>query len=601
MDLKNVKLSIEDIKVWFRIIFFYKKHPVLAAIHIIGLKIPPHQRIIIRLITRLKARHIILLLGRAMGKTFIDATIGLLFATFNTLLKVLMIGGGGFRQGKLIIQEQERMIRGEVAGQDESKIYIKKSLKRGVRQTPISRASDIWSIPFLTNSETMTVPVGDGDKIRGLRSHVFILDEAKDMRKEIRDKVLRPMSFVKRNPVSEEDDFENIYIYSGTVEYAQDDYTQEIKMYKEKMESGDPNYLLLHFTYIDAFDRAPTKEEAVAYSKWFDEYLRHWRTTPYNVDIEEIERPLSEETVDIESWKAEVLCKPIEIEGNFFPYQIIKGASSEFVLLTDKEAIEVGIENNANPPKDYLDIQMQCNDPVIVGIDPGRDFDYVGIVVIRIGIFAEGKFDYYNQTGKSDFCNMIFAKQFQHSQFREVAKYIYSLRERYPNILGFALDKKGGGSTLRDDLYWVAKDLNIPVLFDPTDDAEGGIAQLLSKNDLQDPRLTLINPTDQLNTEAAFSVRGAMQKQKLLFPRDMSMYETEYDKIIAYKTIKLLMRQFGWIKTKPTSHWLNFYTKNPRKQKKDLFTATLYSWVLVDRLLKEKGDSEVESCAVYVY
>jgi len=602
----DAQFSIYDLRLLYEMAVFYIKNPVWAVRDILGIRLPPHQRLIIRLIFMSNARYIILLLGRAMGKTFLDALLSLLMAILNTGLRIAAIGGGGFRQGKFVLTEAERIISCDVDGQSE-RMFVKKALNRKPSQNPIKKEVDIWSIPLKNACFIATVPVGsDGNKIRGLRSHVNIIDERKELKKQIREKVIRAFAFVKKNVVTNDDDFSNMYIDSGTVEYSQDDYWQDIQMYLNKMSEGDKDYLVLKFIYADAFDRVDpqqSKDKKIFYSKYFDEYWKSWDTVPFNVDLEEIEQPLTEETTDIDSWKAEVLCEPMDISGNFFTYEIIRELF-DYKLLTDEEALKLS-EQLGVDIRDYLDIQMECDDPVVIGVDIARESDYTSIVVIRVGWLADKEWDYVTQTGKTNFANVIYAYQERYLSSRETAKKIYDLLERFPNCIGVALDKRGGGSHVRDELYYYAIENGLPILYDPDDNGEGGIATLLEKDKslVGNPILKLIMYSDEDNTIVAHKLRGALQRRKLLFAYDNSMNESNVERIMIYKYVKTILRQLGWIKTRMTANWLKFYTSNPEKQKKDLFSAILYAWGLLEEYMRKtkKTKKKVQNIAIYVY
>jgi hypothetical protein len=561
-------------------LLFYTKHPVLAVRDIFGIDLAPHQRIDLRLTWEGKSSNIIKLYSRGMSKTFLDALEGLLYSILNEALSIIFLGGDGFRQGKNILMEAQKIINNEIRGQ-RTRYFLRNCIDRRPSQAPVKKEPDVWTIPFKNFSMIRTAPIGDGNQIRGYRAHVIFKDERKDMPSDIDEKVVRPFSILARDVTSQEQKFNNMNIDSGTLEYEEDDYTKLAEKYQDLMEKGSKEYLFLKFEYIDAFKEDPNGK---FYSNYYDKNYSYWKT-PYAIRMKAIEDGLYDGTMDEESWNAEYRCLPKRATGNVFTYHDVKGIT-DFELMTEKAEQEL-IRKYDLAEKiislRFLRPQLECDDPVIIGVDVARESANTAFVVLRLGQLATREWDPVNQVGKTPFSNIIFAHQEKNMPYAQTAHYIYDLLERYPNTLLVAMDKGGGGGGVRDSLLEYAVKKQMPVLFDLEDDKEGGVALKVDQS-VSDPRLALMTYSAEDNTMALNRVKGAVQKKKMLLVRG-NRGET-VDESLAYNFIHEIGSEMRIIKTKPVGNWLKIIIDNPGtntqetagRRTKDLWSALMYAY-----------------------
>ena len=113
-------------------IYFYRKHLDLAAKDLLGLDLAPHHRLILRDWGRSKQINLIFC-SRGMGKSVLLAIFYLLMGFLYPRLKMLMVGGGGFRQAKFVLLEVEKIINCQLSGQGLT-YYAKNSMsdKKGI-------------------------------------------------------------------------------------------------------------------------------------------------------------------------------------------------------------------------------------------------------------------------------------------------------------------------------------------------------------------------------------------------------------------------------------------------------------------------------------
>lgn len=609
--MSDVKLSKDELFLYPTMYFFYRNHPVLAARDLLGLKLPPHQRLDLRLQWHSKALDTIRIFSRGMSKTFGEALFGVISCVLYPRLRVLSIGAGGFRQGKLILEEAERIIKGNLDGQDRNEFVLNMidGSQRRSSGSIIKKDPDLWKIPFKNGSVIATAPVGtSGDAIRGFRANIVQIDERKDLKKEIKDRVIKPFGIIDYNVVSEKTEYENRNIDSGTLQYEEDDYTKELEEYLRLIKEGNEDYLVIKFIYPDAFDIARSGESYVYNSEYFENTkLKYW-SIPYKIKVHDIEKELNKITTDEESWRAEYLCEPMRATGDYYSFELVKNVMNAQII-SDKEFMEIEENDGVNQ---FLIPQSSCDDPCVLGVDCAREHDMTAFVIIRIGPLSEEEWNPVTQQGKTMFCNIIWAYAAYNMHDQDAALLIYDLLGKF-NITTVALDKRGGGSGVRDQLYHVVKDKKVlddkgvpkevEILFDPEDNDEGGIAtllkgrsnEMLSGND----RLRLLTYTDEDNTEVNRSMRNAMGGGMFYFSAGDERLDTgsDMDELDALKSTRDFMnaipRQFRMIETKPTKHWLQFAVPNPEKNHKDLFSATIYAWGEIKDLIvdsyKQKG------------
>lgn len=594
--MSEVNLTREELYTFPKMLHFNRMHPVLAVRDIMGILLTPHQRIDLRLMWFSACTEFLRLFSRGMSKSFGLAIYALLNAVLYPGLNILVLGGGGFRQGKMVLEKCSDIINCQnIDGQVESwflKSMIDVSGKRS--SSLIRKDADKWYIPFKNGSQVFTVPIGpEGEGILGYRTHINAVDERRSMKGEIFERVVKKFSIVAYNVVSDKQDFINRNIQTGTLDTIENDYTQEylefrnhIQQYMEGQISECP-YMVTQFIYPDAFNIAAPEEKYDKQSKFFGCNLKYW-STRYNILVKGIEEELEKATTDLETWLAEYVSIPMRGTGDYYPYKLINDISHRKVM-SDAEYMKMTEQGGADIFQ-YIKVQYRCPDPVIIGVDVARESDWTAFVVVRVGQKAEGNFDPVEQLGYTRYSNVIWAYQQEHMHDPEAALYIYRLLERYPNAIMVKMDKRGGGSGVRDQLFHVVNDgkakaalgYDPEILYDPNDNDEGGIVELLRKEgvDSENRRLGLVTYGDMENTIANRNVRGAMRQNQFYFPNPEEKFTggLDDDEKQAYDFVRVMGQQFRWIKTKPTANWSKFETKDPRKQKKDLYSACIYAF-----------------------
>jgi len=193
--------------------------------------------------------------SRGFGKSFLLALYATLKCIFVPSTKIVIVGSA-FRQSKIIFEYMENLwrnspiLRSIFSGNDDGP-------RRDVDRCTI-RLGDSWAI---------AIPLGTGDKIRGLRAHIIIADEFASISPEIYETVVSGFAAVSASPIQNvkaeakrkamiekglwSEELESLQvqksnqaIISGTADYSFKHFAQYWKRYKSIIESqGDPDKL----------------------------------------------------------------------------------------------------------------------------------------------------------------------------------------------------------------------------------------------------------------------------------------------------------------------------------------------------------------------
>ena len=193
--------------------------------------------------------------SRGFGKSFMLAMYAMLKCMFVPGSKIVIVGSA-FRQSKIIFEYMETLWRNS---------DILRSIFGGASDGPrrdvdrcTLRLGDSWAI---------AIPLGTGDKIRGLRAHIIIADEFASISPDIYETVVSGFAAVSASPIQNvkaearkkamkeagvwTPEMEGLMvkksnqaIISGTADYSFKHFAQYWRRYKKIIESqGDPQIL----------------------------------------------------------------------------------------------------------------------------------------------------------------------------------------------------------------------------------------------------------------------------------------------------------------------------------------------------------------------
>lgn len=600
---KVVHLTRKEKLYGLRMIHFYRRHPVLAVRDLLGLPVTaPHFRIMLR--AAWFTDHSILLLSRGMMKSTVNAIISILKSILYPNRTQLVLGPQ-FRQGRLIFEDAgiEKILSDRMGMQvhrrgfaNQSCLTPNKVINKGT--------NDVWRVKLKNGSQIVTGPLGKkGNSLLGLRANDIRLDEMRDFTKYQITKVIHPFANVLADPwtnAAEDENFEgNTFMYGGTIRYTDDYYYEIIEEFRKKMEEdsdfkkngfcprlGRGKYCVVEFNYEDAFRlERGTKRPKQFTVEIVDELTKKKKLKFYfRINIEEIESAKFSDTVNVEDWLAENKNFPIKLGSKEFPYILLQSVSDSIEFddpqmpnadhlfpeyLSEAKSFAASADFVA-PLEPLLSSEL----PTIMGVDVATESDKFAIVVVRPGTVQGNFFD-----------NVVYAFAKAHMSYSDMRQKIYDCIDLY-NVVLIHMDKRGGGTALRDMLREPEDKSVTPIVDKESDPKAKGMSEAADI-------LRLVNASAEYNTTMVNTIKARMQSKKLLIPGIVSIHP-DPDMDLVYKDLLALRSQFGKIKSKPVGGgWRKFYVPETKstdesleKGFKDLFSATLYS---MDALLTYCG------------
>lgn len=447
--------------------------------------------------------------SRGFGKSFILGMYATLKCIFVPGSKIVIVGSA-FRQSKIIFEYMENLWRNS---------DIIRSIFNGASDGPrrdvdrcTMRLGDSWAV---------AIPLGTGDKIRGLRAHIIIADEFASISPDIYETVVSGFAAVSASPIQnvkaeakkkamkdagiwtpEMDSLmvkkSNQAIISGTADYSFKHFAQYWRRYKSIVESKGDSRIL-----EDIFG-GPVPENF----NWRDYSVIR---IPYELipkgfmDDKQVAR--AKATIHSGIYQMEyAACFTSDSEG-FFKRSLIESCTC-----SDKNPIQ-GLEGaisfdpiiKGDPNKEY-----------IIGVDPASEKDNFSITVIELNkdhrrlVYCwttnRGNFRDRQKTGLID----------DHDFYSFCARKIRNLMKAF-NVRTIGVDAQGGGVAIEEALHdpnnlkdgeqliWPVIDYDKPK---PTDNQVG----------LHILELVQFAKADWV-AQANHGLRKDFEDKKLIFPR----------------------------------------------------------------------------------
>jgi len=675
-----------------------RQQPHHAAYWLTGVVLPPHERFwMFNLWSDAKEMNV--LASRGTSKSFTHASLAApLYGLLHRNVNILTLSASGFRGGKELFKDAERLFLGQLKSQEPPGAFLQSSV---MGAKVIGKDPSMWTIRIRSNSNYSTVPTNNPDQLRGLRSNFVLLDERAFIADEIPHKIIRPMLVVGQDfRRTAQGGDKNKMVQISTIDFtvrgwwnelmvAQDlqkrqyaamkalkaqDWQEYDRLMNEK--EGQLKSASFSYTRVDYSDllipervksqdgersykinypqeKGVTREDILKYDE--QDECSYWYTYP--VDKKGLEEPLRSGTVDPEIWMAEQRNVPISSSGNVFSHDLIS-MISERPVWQSKDAPKTRRRKADDEDDDvtreefYAPVLHACGDPCVLGVDIARESDETAFTVFRLGELAEGTFDPFVPTfdemgrptlGRTTWNHICWAESWKKMQAHEVAEKIRDLFTRF-NIIstveigGIAMDKRGGGSAVRDELgnpkphtengkidgEWSWD--KILKMYDPED--KEGFAHYAAHND---PRqywggLRLVATTNQDNIDWTFGLRALMQQKKMYIAYWMPPSRWAFEKGIVgpngepdrhhpdyakwdagYNGIRRLKHQLLRLQTKVSELGTVRFTmpgdRTKEEGRKDLWASTIYGgWIAREHIIaktrKETDAPMVEAMIV---
>lgn len=382
-----------------------------------------------------------ILASRGAGKTFILALYALVVAILKPGSKIVIVGSG-FRQAKLVFKYVEQLY--------EASPLIKEAISH-------------WGGPkFGSDAATLRVglsmiqaiPIGDGQKIRGMRATVLIADEFASIPEDIFDIVIEPftavhldpaerasqMRFVRRleklgadpgliDAIQSTQGFGNQIIISGTPSYKHNHFYKRWSVYMAFIKSqGDPRKLK---HALEERQLAATGKLADISDDDVDHAEVSWRHyAVYQLPYTALPEGFMEEDI-IRKAKATYPAHKFAMEYmSVFPDDtdgFIRRSWIEEATPRGPDHIPVAVELYGDPRATY-----------VMGVDPARFNDNLGVVVFKL-----------TDRGRE----LVYCQAWDKTQFGISAQRIREIVNRF-NVSYIVMDKGGGGEDIRE---WLCK------------------------------------------------------------------------------------------------------------------------------------------------
>lgn len=489
-----------------------RRQPWHSAYWMTGIALPPHERFWLGVFfSDYKDNNVVA--SRGTSKSFTHASLAApLKAVLYRKLAILTLSASGFRGGKELFKDADRLFQGTLKDQESPGEYMKASLKGG---RVISKDPSMWAIETNSHSRYFTVPTNNPDQLRGLRANEIIQDEFNFLPPEVHTKVIEPMKnvggtfrkaaaggdgnkqykistidFTVREWYKELQNREHMKLneYAAMKSRKQGDWAEYDRLMNEKhgqLKTSSFTYNRIDYTdllipeFIGTLDgqtrfrvaypreKGIEREDVLRYDE--RDQVSYWYTYP--VDKRGLEQPMLDGIVDPEIWLAEQRNCFIESSGSVYDFDLLQRIA-ERPIYTVKETPKTKrkkVEDELDDPTEdefYAPIMYTCEDPCVLGVDYG-EADDTAFVVIRLGELAEEEFDPYVERfhektgrqilGKTPWNHICWAEAWNGRETTVAAEKIRELHKRY-NIIhtmdigGIALDRRGGGMPVRSEL-----------------------------------------------------------------------------------------------------------------------------------------------------
>ena len=227
-----------DYEAWTQFISYYRYYVDAFAVDVLGIKLFPFQRLILRAMGRYQSS--MLIACRGIGKSFIVAVFYICVAILYPNIKLGIASGNSQQARNVIIQK----IKGELA-----KI---EAVAREIN-FPIKTGMDDCVVEFKNGSEIRAITLAQdrgGDSARSWRFSYMLVDEARLVKDNIIEEILIPMTKTKRQNAIKWHKSEK-----GKMIFISSAYLKTSKLYDrfayhyKQMVSGNTNYMCMCFPY----------------------------------------------------------------------------------------------------------------------------------------------------------------------------------------------------------------------------------------------------------------------------------------------------------------------------------------------------------------
>ena len=510
---------------------FYRAHPILAAEDLLNIELAIPQQVVIEDMWNNKFS--IVTASRGTGKTFLLACFACLKAMLYPGTRVGLLAPS-FRQSKLMFEEVRKMWQASPI------------LREATASKPTFQSDrcvlTFRSVGTTPHSLIEADPLGTGDKIRGARFHVLLVDEFAKVPTDIFDAVIKPMAATSASPMER---------------------VKQVKKIKELKALGASDEELEGHLSSNSI--------IMASSAFFKFNHMYKRIEEYDKFIEQGKKGYSTRTITYKDMPEGFMNDDVIEEAR----ETMPGSLFRMEYLGMWESDSDGVfkatllEKCNLPAGDTVKLRGDSDKNYVIACDPAKTTDFFSIVIIELG-----------EPNK-----VVNAMQYSGMRFPKMADKLMEICALY-NTTRLVMDSQGGGHSLKDILCDETR-YGSNIIIDIEDEEFLGV----------DGRriLELVNPSPTVNAETNWAALNILEQGKMKFAGPpISGKDAEEE---AFENIQEMIHQMMTIVATPMrSGQVHFDVPTGGghgKQKKDLYSAFIYGAKKVydlEREQEEEGD-----------
>jgi len=492
-------------------IFLNPDYLHFAVRALLNMELPPYQCTILD--TLWSRRLPMLIGGRGSSKSRMLATYCLLRMIFHPGCNVVIVGNG-LRQSRQVFDYMvktwnESPVLRDIAGKGRT----------------VGPRREIDRFQFeIGDSHTYAIPLGQGDKIRGLRANYVICDEFSSINEEVFNVVVQGFAIVASDPVEKvkeyatikklkkcgqwSDEMEALFrsraggnqiVCSGTAYYSFNHFYKRFKQWHDIIASkGDPHRLA----------SALGSDESLKNFQWKDYAILR---IPYNevpegmLDANILNQARA--TLSRSQFLMEYCACFISDTDGFYRRSILEAATCNKPIVTLDGLVQFNAQMTGDRKKSY-----------VMAIDPAADKDNAAIVLLELNV-SHRKIAHVWTTNKKKYNDLrkymeAKGKEVSEDYYRYIAMKIRQFMREFP-IEHIIMDKNGGGTAIAESLKSIesyeAGELPIYPIIDPDEPKPDDIRKGLHI-------LELLAPTMEINADANHGMLKDFQDKVLIFP-----------------------------------------------------------------------------------
>ena len=227
-----------DFEAWTEFISYYRYYVDEFACDVLGLRLFPFQRLILRAMARYQ--NSMLIACRGLGKSYIVAVFYICVAILYPNIKLGIASGNSQQARNVIIQK----IKGELSKNE--------AIAREIK-FPIRTSDGDCVVEFKNGSEIRAITLAQdrgGDSARSWRFSYILIDEARLVKDEIIEEILIPMTKTKRqNAIRWNQSEKRKVIFISSAYLKTSSLYKRFKFHYEEMLKGNKDYMAICFPY----------------------------------------------------------------------------------------------------------------------------------------------------------------------------------------------------------------------------------------------------------------------------------------------------------------------------------------------------------------